>query len=549
MLQQQARPNGDARRSGGSALEIALHQDKLKHYQRLRRRERCDYLPVAMADHLDQLKARLAEINNLQSAAAVLHWDQSTYMPPGGAAARARQIATLHQIAHAKFTDPAVGALLEKLNDRVAELSYESDDAALVRVAQREYERATRIPADFVASFSAHQSALYAQWIEARPANNFAAVLPGLERSLELSRQQASFFPGHQHLADPLIDFADHGMTVATIRPLFAQLRTELVPLLQAITRQPAADDACLKQPFPLDKQEQFAVGVIRQFGYDFARGRQDRSPHPFMTSFSIGDARITTRYREDDLSEALFSTLHEAGHALYEQGVDPALEGTLLAGGTSSGVHESQSRLWENIVGRSRGFWEHFYPRLQQVFPTQIATVSLDTFYRAINRVERSVIRTDADEVTYNLHVMIRFELELALLEGSVTVHDLPEVWRQRYRADLGIASADDRDGVLQDVHWFSGTIGGAFQGYTLGNILSAQFYEAACRANPEIPTEITRGMSGTLHDWLRLNVYRHGSKFTAAELIERATGQPLTIRPYLRYLRDKFTVSKRKR
>jgi carboxypeptidase Taq len=281
---------------------------------------------------------------------------------------------------------------------------------------------------------------------------------------------------------------------------------------------------------------------VIERFGYDFERGRQDKTHHPFMTKFSLGDVRITTRVKEDDLSDALFSTLHEAGHAMYEQSIDPSFEGTPLAGGTSAGVHESQSRTWENIVGRSRGFWEFFFPRLKHAFPDQLAGVSFDTLYRAINRVERSLIRTDADEVTYNLHVMIRFDLELDLLEGKLEVKDLPDAWHARYEADLGLRAPDDRDGVLQDVHWYGGTVGGMFQGYTLGNVMSAQFYEAALRAHPEITNEIRQGRFATLRGWLTENIYRHGSKFTAAEIVERATGTPMSVEPYLRYLIRKY-------
>jgi carboxypeptidase Taq len=260
------------------------------------------------------------------------------------------------------------------------------------------------------------------------------------------------------------------------------------------------------------------------------------------MTKFSLGDVRITTRVKENNLGEALFSTLHESGHAMYEQGINLDYEGTPLADGASAGVHESQSRLWENIVGRSRGFWSHTYPRLQATFPDQLGDVPLDAFYRAINKVQRSLIRTDADEVTYNLHVMIRFDLELALLEGNLSVKDLPETWDARYDSDLGTRAPDHRDGVLQDVHWYGGLVGGAFQGYTLGNIMGALFYDQALAAHPEIPAGIEQGQFGTLHGWLKENIYQHGSKFTANELIERVSGGPLTIEPYIRYLRTKF-------
>ena len=491
---------------------------------------------------LEELKKRLGEIHDLHSAAAVLGWDQTTYMPPGGAEARGRQISTLERLAHEKFTNPFVGKLLADLKSIESSLPYDSDEAALIRVTRRDYERAVKVPPAFVAKFSTHAAATYEVWVKARPANDFSAVRPHLEKTLEYSRELANYFPGYDHIADPLIDFIDFGMKEATVSALFAELREKLVPMVQAITAQPLVDDACLHQHFPEAQQLAFSVEVVKRLGYDFERGRQDKTAHPFQTTFSLGDVRITTRVKEDDLGDALFSTIHEAGHAMYEQGIRRELEATPLAHGTSSGVHESQSRLWENVVGRGRGFWRFFYPKLQSAFPSQLANVSLDVFYRAINRVERSLIRTDADEVTYNLHVMIRFGLELQLLEGKLSVRDLPEAWRERYKSDLGIASPDDRDGVLQDVHWFGGQIGGVFQGYTLGNILSAQFYESARKAQPEIPDQIARGEFGTLHGWLKENIYQHGSKFTANEIVKRATGQELTIEPYIRYLRVKY-------
>ena len=342
---------------------------------------------------------------------------------------------------------------------------------------------------------------------------------------------------------DPLIAESDYGMTAATIKPLFSELRKELVSLVQAVDEQPPTDNSCLYQHFPEEKQEAFGLEVIRHFGFDFERGRQDRTHHPFMIKFSLGDVRITTRFKEDYLGEALFCTMHEAGHGLYELGINPAYEGSPLARGTSSGVHESQSRLWENLVGRSRDFWIYFYPRLQKVFPEQLGSVPLENFYRAINKVQRSLIRTAADELTYNLHVIIRFDLEMELLEGKLAVRDLPEAWRERYRADLGIAPPDDRDGVLQDVHWFFGTIGGRFQGYTLGNIMAAQFFDAALHAHPEIRSEMQKGKFDTLHTWLKTNIYHHGRKYTASELVERITGGPMTIKPYLQYLRTKYS------
>ncbi len=495
-----------------------------------------------MEAKLKELKARLLEVHNLNTAAAVLSWDQAAYMPPGGAPARGRQLSTLRRLAHEKFVDPAIGKLLDDLRPFEDALPYEADEAALIRVTRRNYERRTQVPADFMAQFVEHSSKTYVAWAKARPQNDFATVQPLLEQGLELSRQLADFFPGYEHIADPLIDFSDYGMKAATVRAIFADLREQLVPLVQRIVALPPADDACLHKTFPLEQQQAFFTKVIKDFGYDFSRGRQDVTPHPFTTTFSLGDVRITVRFKEDDLGDALFSAMHEAGHAMYNQGINMAYEGTPLARGSSSGVHESQSRLWENLVGRSRGFWSHYYPQLQATFPAQLDDVSLDTFYRAINKVEPSLIRTDADEVTYNLHVMMRFDLELAMLEGELAVRDLPEAWAARLEQDLGITPPDHSDGVLQDMHWYSGTVGGSFQGYTLGNILSAQFYQAALVAHPEISDEIAQGQFETLHTWLREAIYRHGSKFTASELVEQVTGGPLSIDPYMDYLRTKY-------
>jgi carboxypeptidase Taq len=489
-----------------------------------------------------ELKTRLTEINDIEAAASLLYWDQATYMPPGGAAARGRQLATLQQISHSKFTDSAIGQLLEDLRPYEESLPYDSDEASLIRITRRNYETAVRVPAKFMAKLSMHRTESYGMWAVARPANDFPAVRPYLEKTLDLSRELANFFPGYEHIADPLIDFADYGMKASFLRSLFADLRQQLVPIVEAITSQTPTDDRCLHQLYAEDQQLDFTLKVIEQLGYDFQRGRQDKTHHPFMTNFSIGDVRITTRVYENDLGQALFSTIHEMGHALYEQGINPEYEGSPLAGGTSSGVHESQSRLWENLVGRSRGFWEFFYPQLQSFFPAQLSAVSADTFYRAINKVGRSLIRTDADEVTYNLHVMIRFDLELQMLEGSLEVRDLPEAWNERYRSDLGIVPNQDSDGVLQDVHWYTGQIGGMFQGYTLGNLMSAQFFEAALEAYPEILMKIEQGDFGTLHNWLKENIYQYGCKYTAAELIRGVTGDALRIDPFIRYIRQKY-------
>ena len=489
-----------------------------------------------------ELRTLLSEVNDLEMAGALLGWDQLTYMPNGGAEARGRQLATLAKLAQEKFIDPAVGKLLDSLRGYEESLPFEHDDASLLRVTRRDYEHATRVPPEFLMEFNIHATNSYQAWAEARPQNDFAKVRPYLEKTLELSRRYAEFFPGFEHIADPLIDLSDQGMKASTVRELFGQLRQQLVPIVKAITSQAPADDSFLHHAYPEAQQLKFGEMVVRKLGYDFNRGRIDKTHHPFMTKFSLGDVRITTRVRETYLGEALFSNMHEAGHAMYEQGIDQAYEASPLGGGASSGVHESQSRTWENLVGRSRAFWQHFYPQLVQEFPQQLAGVSVDQFYRGINKVERSLIRTDADEVTYNLHVMLRFDLELQMLEGKLEISDLPQAWNERFHSDFGITPPEDKNGCMQDVHWYGGFIGGAFQGYTLGNILSAQYYQAALKADPAISGDLAQGNFASLHRWLKENLYRHGRKFTANELTKRATGNELQIAPYIAYLNTKY-------
>ncbi len=491
---------------------------------------------------LQKLKANLQEISDLQATASLLHWDQATYMPSGGATARGRQLAILKQIAHEKFINPEIGELLDKLREYEASLPEESDNASLLRITRRDYEKATNVPAKFMAEFSRHSAQSYKTWIQAKAENNFAAVVPYLEKTLEMSQEYAQFFPGYEHIADPLIDVADYGVKVTQLRQLFNQLRDKLVPIVEAICSQQNADDSFLHQHFPQQQQLDFTLKILQQMGYDLERGRQDQTHHPFMTKFSLGDVRITTRVYEDSLDQALFSTIHEMGHALYEQGINLSYEGTPLANGTSSGLHESQSRLWENLVGRSRNFWQLLYPQLQEFFPTQLGYVSLEKFYQGINKVARTLIRTDADEITYNLHVMIRFDLELQLLEGRLSVKELPEAWNQRYHDDLGIVPNSDSEGVLQDVHWYGGMIGGMFQGYTLGNLISAQIFASALKKHPEITQQIAGGNFSTLHHWLKEQIYQHGRKYNAPELIERVTGSPLSIDPFISYIKNKY-------
>jgi carboxypeptidase Taq len=499
-------------------------------------------IPAQTHPKFVNLRSLLAEIEDLKAAAALLYWDQTIYMPSKGIEARGRQLATLDRIAHEKFTDGTIAHLLDDLITYERDSPYDSDEASLIRLTRRNCDLASKVPTEFEVRFSLLKTECYQAWATARAENNFVLVQPMLERMLDMSREYSSFFPEARHIADPHIAGSDYGMSARSIQAVFAELRAQLVPVVEAITSQPPVDNSCLQQHYPEAEQLAFYHSILKQMGYDLERGRQDKTLHPFMTRFSIDDVRITTRVYENDLTQGLFSTIHEMGHAFYELGNAPELEGTPLAGGVSSGVHESQSRLWENLVGRSRPFWQYFYPQLQAHFPSQLGAVSLETFYLAINQVSRSLIRTDADEITYNLHVMIRFDLELDLLEGKLAVKDLPAAWNDRYLNDLGVAPTSDSNGVLQDVHWHTGQIGGMFQGYTLGNLMSAQFFDTAVAAHPEIPDLIETGNFTVLHDWLQANIYRHGRKFTAAETIERVTGHTLSTQPLMDYIRRKY-------
>lgn len=501
-----------------------------------------------MADFpaLTRLRERLFDVIDLHGASYLLKWDQATYMPPGGAPARARQTALLKAIAHERFVDAEVGKLLEAAEREVAQLPNDGFEAAYVRIARRDFDLAVATPAAFTRRFFAHTAATYQAWTEARPADDWQRMIPLLEETLELSHALSGFEgPDAAHPADPLISRSDYGMTVAGLRPLFSALREAIVPMVNAAATTRPPDEMFLRTPTVITKQVDWARQKVAEFGYDLSRGRVDPTAHPFAIEFSIDDVRITIRSREDDLRETLFTTFHESGHGMYHQGLDPRFEGTPLADGASAGVHESQSRLWENVVGRSDSFWRGAYPSLQSALPEVLQTVSREEFVRAVNIVRPSPIRTAADELTYNLHVIVRFELELALLEGRLAVRDLADAWRAAYAETLGVTVESDRDGVLQDVHWFSREIGGAFQGYTIGNVLSVQFYEAACRTHPEIPAEIEAGVYSTLYRWTRDNIHRFGRIYDPTELIERITGGPLDVNPYIRYLMAKFGSS----
>ncbi|MGH8192211.1 MAG: carboxypeptidase M32 [Rhodanobacteraceae bacterium] len=494
-----------------------------------------------MPQQFDRLKERLATIQHLHSANALLSWDQQTYMPSGGAVARAGQMSTLGSIAHELFISNDTAKLLGAADAEVGGLPPESDEASLVRVARRDFDKACKVPVELVVEMTEHAVTSHQVWVRARADSDFGAFAPYLERTVELSRRMAEYLGYVDEIYDALLDQFEPGVKTATVARIFGDLKPQLVDLVASISqREEQVSDALLHQPFDEAAQETFGKMIATRLGYDFNRGRQDRTVHPFATSFSRNDVRITTRFEPNFLNAALFGTMHETGHALYEQNVGESLEGSLLADGASMGMHESQSRLWENVVGRSLGFWSHYYAQLQDVFP-QLAGVNLDSFYRAINKVQPSAIRVEADEVTYNLHIMIRFEMEREMLEGVYPTGEAPEVWKDKMESYLGVRPSSDREGILQDVHWSGGMLG-YFPTYALGNVLSVQIYEAAVQANPSIPDQMERGDTSGLLAWLTEHIYRYGRKFEPADLIERATGQPLHPEPYVRYLKNKF-------
>ncbi|GAC1472496.1 MAG: carboxypeptidase M32 [Candidatus Dormibacteraceae bacterium] len=496
-----------------------------------------------MSEKMQQLMTILAEVTDLNRAAAVLSWDQETYMPPGGVTARSQQFSTLTRLAHIRFTADEVGNLLSALEEETARLPFDSTDASLVRVTRRDYEQDRKLSPELVSEIARAGSAAYPVWQKARRDSDFELFTQYLEKNVELNRKMADALGYRDRPYDALLDRYEPGMTTDELETIFGELKKAIVPLVADIARNAdAVDDRMLYRGFEPEMQVKYALEVVTKLGYDTERGRQDISTHPFSTNFGPGDSRITTRVSRDFFNECLFGSIHEAGHAMYSQGHGEDIDRTNLWGGASPGAHESQSRLWENVVGRSRGFWKHFFPSLRNAFPEPLHDVDDEAFFRAVNKSYPSLIRVEADEVTYNLHIMLRFELENELLEGKLKVKDLPEAWNTRIKSYLGITVPNDGEGVLQDVHWSSVSFG-IFPGYTIGNLISAQLMEKIRVAIPDLEAQIERGEFAALLAWLRKNVHRHGRKFTPNELLERATGKPLTPAPWIAYVREKFT------
>jgi carboxypeptidase Taq len=492
----------------------------------------------------EELTSRLHEIQTLHSIQATLGWDQETMMPPRGAPARSEQLSMIAALVHERRTDPRMGELIARCE---LDESIVSDPAkrANLRELRRDYERATKLPTSLVRELTQTGSLSMNAWKDARERSDYPAFAPWLEKVVELNRQKAACLTGSAEPAaryDALLDEYEPDARSADIERVFGELRGELVPLIQSIAdsgRQP--DDAPLRTPAPIAGQEALGRFVLQRIGFDLEAGRLDTSTHPFCEGAAAGDTRLTTRYTECGFPDALSSTMHEAGHGLYEQGLPKAeYPGQPLSDSVSFGIHESQSRMWENMVGRSLEFWEWLLPEAKRLLGASVADFSPDDLYRVVNRVQPGLIRVDADEATYNLHIMLRFDLERALLAGDLSVAELPAAWNERVRQDLGLEVPDDRRGCLQDIHW-SMTAIGYFPTYTLGNLYSAQLWETIRAEIGDVHEQFRRGEFAALLGWLREKVHTHGRRFTAAELCERATGRPLSAKPLVDYLHAK--------
>ncbi len=491
-----------------------------------------------MEQALTELKERLGKLTDLRRTEGVLVWDMTVFMPPGGAPTRAAQLATLEEIVHAHMVDERFGELFSELEPYAASLPHDSDDASLIRVARRDWDRARRVPVELAAELARVGAESYEAWVKAREESDFGAFEPWLERVVELRQRYIECFAPYEDAYDVLLEDYEPGMRTSEIREIFAVL----TPELQALVAEHATEeeDEFMHGPFPIADQEALSRELVEAYGVTWDQFRLDKTVHPYEITFGLGDIRLTSRYSENDLL-SLFTAMHEGGHGLYEWGVSKSLERTPLCAGVSATLHESQSRLWENVVGRSLPFWRWFYPRLQATFPEVLGDVSLERFHRAANRVRRSFIRVDADETSYGLHVILRFELEQELISGRLAVKDLPDAWNSRFEELVGLPVPNDALGVLQDAHWSGGGFG-YFPTYLLGTVLSVQIWEKARPAVADVEEQIEQGQFAELHAWLRENIYSLGRKLTPAETVERVVGGPIDPQPYLAYLRGKL-------
>jgi len=495
---------------------------------------------AAVEADLRALRERLGEVSDLYKAGGVLAWDQRVTMPLGGGPARAEALATIGRLAHEKFVDEEIGRLLERLHPFEESAEYDSDDASLIRVTRRDWEKARRVPAELRADIIRASAIGHQIWVEARANNDFASFLPVLERNLELKQRYVECFEWDDSPYTPLLDDYEPFMTSTEVAEIFDTIRPVLTELVRDA---PAIDASFLQVHFPPEQQREFAERIIATLGFDRDAWRLDPTVHPFCTSFSNRDVRLTTRYLDQGL-DSVWSTMHESGHGLYAHGIASSLLRTPLATAPSLGLNESQSRTWENLVGRSRPFWEHWYEPLQEAFPAQLEEVELDRFLAAVNRAEPGLIRVEADETTYSLHIILRFEIERRLLEGQLELKDLPEAWNSAMLEYLGIEVPDDTRGVLQDTHWSDGSFG-YFPTYALGNVISLQIWAAVREALPDLDGQVSAGELTGLSRWLTDNLYSLGRKFAPKETLERLTGTAkIDPQPYLAYLREKASA-----
>lgn len=498
-----------------------------------------------MTTMLDTLKAHLNEVHNLTMVSWLLQWDQNTYMPAEGGRARAAQQATIQKLRHDLLASDTTARLLEAAAQEVNLDDFDSDDASLIRVAQRDYEYESKLPSDFVAELALTTANAFEVWRKAKAASDWAAFAPWLQRILDLKLREADLRGYDDHIYDVFLGSWERGLKTREVKALFDSEKPALVDLLVAVNaQQDRVDDSMLHQPFDVDTQRALVKFASEAFSVDYtAWANLADAPHPFCTRIANGDVRITTRYNPHFFNTAFYATLHETGHALHGHGFGPEIDGTYLSDmeASSQAVAESQSRTWENLVGRSQAYWEWMLPKVREFFPDQFARVTPEKMYKAVNKARPQFIRVEADELTYNLHIMIRMEIEMDMVTGTLAVRDVPQAWAAKFQEYFGITPPDDARGALQDVHWSFGGIG-SFVGYALGNLLAAQYFNAALKAHPAIPDQIARGDFATLHTWLRENIYQHGRKYTADELTRRVTGESIQTRDHVAYLSAKF-------
>ena len=486
----------------------------------------------------DTYKTKMQRIADIRAASAVLQWDQETYLPSGGASFRGQQISTLSELAHQLFTEDALGDVLNELKEKT-DLSPEQKRN--IERTSDDYTKQKKYTSPFVRALSEQINKTFHSWIEARKQNAFSVYQKDLDALVQLKKEETKILGFKEHPYDALLDEFEKGATVSLLDKTFSNLLPPLKELFQKIIAAPQVDDSFLLQHFPKDQQWNWGMHLIRNLHFDFEKGRQDKSEHPFSTSFSPQDVRITTRIDENDFGNMTWSCIHETGHALYEQGLPVEYYGLPLGEACSYSIHESQSRLWENNVGRSKIFWQHFYPQLEQHFPDQLKAVSLEQFYKGINKVQSSLIRTEADEISYHFHVFIRYELEKRLIEGSLATADMPAFWNEQYKKYLGVIVPDDKKGCLQDVHWSHGSFG-YFPTYSLGSFYAAQFFAKAENEISNLKDNVSGGNTQPLLDWLRTTIHSKGRYFTSEELCKDVTGEGLNGKYFMAYVEEKY-------